>query len=99
MLEKLAGHSFYFLLDGYFDYTQISIAPEDQKKSTCISPFGTYALRRMPFGVYSAQRFMISIFLDLVEKCIEIFMDNFSVFGSSFDDYLSNLNRVLQRCE
>jgi len=40
---------------------------------------------------------MISIFSDLVEHCMEIFMDDFSVFGSSFDDCLSNLSKVLKR--
>jgi len=41
---------------------------------------------------------MISIFSDLVEQCIKIFMDDFSVFGSSFDDSLFNLRKVLERC-
>ena len=40
---------------------------------------------------------MISIFSDLVEKCMKIFMDDFSIFRSSFDDYLSNLRKVLER--
>jgi len=42
---------------------------------------------------------MISIFSNLVEQCMEIFMDNFSVFGSSFDECLSNLSKVLKRCK
>ena len=56
----------------------------------------------MPFGLYNApatfQQCMISIFSDLVEHCMKIFMDDFSVFGSSFDDCLSNLSKVLKRC-
>jgi len=40
---------------------------------------------------------MISIFSYLVEQCMKIFMDDFSVFGSSFDDCLSNLSKVLER--
>jgi len=42
---------------------------------------------------------MMSIFTDLLEHCIEVFMDDFSVYGSSFDHCLSNLARVLERCE
>ncbi|KAH1077140.1 hypothetical protein GYH30_052585 [Glycine max] len=42
---------------------------------------------------------MMVIFADMVEKCIKVFMDDFSVFGSSFDCCLANLERVLQRCE
>jgi len=41
----------------------------------------------------------MAIFADMVEKCIKVFMDDFSVFGSSFDCCLENLERVLQRCE
>ena len=41
----------------------------------------------------------MAIFHDIVEQIIEVFMDDFSVFGPSFDTCLSNLNLVLQRCE
>ena len=41
----------------------------------------------------------MSIFSDMAKDCIEIFMDDFSVFGSSFDLCLTNLSKVLQRCE
>ena len=42
---------------------------------------------------------MTAIFSDFCEKNVKVFMDDFSVYGSSFDDCLSNLDRVLQRCE
>ena len=45
------------------------------------------------------QRCMLSIFCDMVEKSLEIFMDDFSIFGDSFDGCLSNLQKVLIRCE
>ena len=41
---------------------------------------------------------MLAIFADMVDKCIEVFMDDFSVFGPSFDYCLTNLELVLQRC-
>ena len=57
----------------------------------------------MPFGLCNApatfQRCMMAIFSDFVEKIMEVFMDDFSVFGSSFDNCLANLSKVLQRCE
>ena len=46
----------------------------------------------------SFQRCMMAIFLDMVEKSIEVFMDDFSVIGSTFDDCLHNLTLVLKRC-
>ncbi|KAM1060285.1 hypothetical protein TB1_024212 [Malus domestica] len=102
MLERLAGYVFYCFLDGYSGYNQIVIAPEDQEKTTCTCPFGTFAYRRMPFGLCNApatfQRCMMSIFSDYVEKIIEVFMDDFSVFGDSFDGCLHNLSLILKRC-
>ena len=99
MLERIAGHKYYCFLDGYSGYNQIEIAPEDQEKTTFICPFGTFAYRRMPFGLCNApatfQRCMLSIFSDMVEKNLEIFMDDFSVFGKSYDDCLTNLQKVL----
>ncbi|CAN6547365.1 unnamed protein product [Malus baccata var. baccata] len=102
MLERLAGHSFYCFLDGYSGYNQIVIAPDDQEKTTFTCPFGTFAYRRMPFGLCNApatfQRCMVSIFSDFVEKIIEVFMDDFSVFGDSFDGCLENLTLILKQC-
>ena len=103
MLDRLAGYQYYCFLDGYSGYNQIAIAPEDQEKTTFTCPYGTFAFRRMPFGLCNApstfQRCMMAIFSDMVEKTIEIFMDDFSVMGNSFDNGLANLRAVLARCE
>src|SRR3954465_7926069 len=102
MLERLAGHEYYCFLDGYSGYNQIAIAPEDQEKTTFTCPYGTFAYRRMPFGLCNApatfQRCMMAIFSDMVEKFMEIFMDDFTITGDSFDQCLNNLTLVLQRC-
>nr|GFB47759.1 reverse transcriptase domain-containing protein [Tanacetum cinerariifolium] len=42
---------------------------------------------------------MLAIFHDMVEKTMEVFMDDFSVFGNSFENCLSRLDKMLQRCE
>jgi hypothetical protein len=42
---------------------------------------------------------MLNIFSDMVERFLKIFMDDFSVIGDSFDDCLTNLEKVLNRCE
>ncbi|KAL4342362.1 hypothetical protein GQ457_08G031200 [Hibiscus cannabinus] len=103
MLDRLAGKQFYCFLDGYSGYNQIAIAPEDQSKTTFTCPYGTFAFRRMPFGLCNApatfQRCMTAIFSDLNEDCLEIFMDDFSTFGEDFDSCLSNLEKVLKRCK
>ena len=89
MLDRLAGHPHFCFLDGYSECNQIAIALEDQEKITVTCPFGTFAFRRMPFGLCNApgtfQRCMMSIFSDLEEEVMEIFMDDFTVYGSSFE--------------
>jgi hypothetical protein len=84
MLERLANHSFYYL-DGYSGYHQIPIHLDDQSKTTSTCPYDTFAYRRMPFRLCNAlasfQRCMMAIFSDLVENVMEVFMDDFSVYG------------------
>ncbi|WVZ49157.1 hypothetical protein U9M48_000534 [Paspalum notatum var. saurae] len=103
MLERLANHSFFCYLDGYSGYHQIPIHPEDQSKTTFTCPYGTFAYRRMSFGLCNApasfQRCMMAIFSDFIENIMEVFMDDFSVYGKSFDQCLENLEKVLQRCK
>ncbi|RDX82374.1 Retrovirus-related Pol polyprotein from transposon 17.6, partial [Mucuna pruriens] len=101
ILEKLAGKSHYCFLDGFSGYMQIHIAPKDQHKTTFTYPFGTFAYTRMPFGLCNApstfQRCMTSIFSDLLQDCMEVFMDDFTVYADSFEACLSNLSKVLKR--
>ncbi|KAJ9553458.1 hypothetical protein OSB04_017503 [Centaurea solstitialis] len=102
MLARLAGKSHYCCLDGYSGFHQIPVAPEDQEKTTFTCPFGTFAYRRMPFGLCNApttfQRCMVSIFSEYVESIIEVFMDDFTIYGDSFKDCLNNLTKILKRC-
>ena len=103
MLDRLAGHPHYCFLNGYSGYNQTAIAPKDPEKTTFTYPYDTFSFRRMPFGLCNVpatfQRCIMSMFLDLVEQAMEIFMDDFSVYGSSFENCLENLETVLQRCK
>ena len=102
MLDRLAENEYFCFLDGYSRYNQITIALEDQEKTTFTCPYGTFTFWRMPFRLCNAprtfQRCMMEIFSDMVEKSIEVFMDDFSVIGSTFDDCLHNMTLVLKRC-
>nr|GEV35649.1 reverse transcriptase domain-containing protein [Tanacetum cinerariifolium] len=64
---------------------------------------GTFAYRRMPFGLCNApgtfQRCMMAIFHDMIEKTMEVFIDDFLVFRDSFLSCLSHLDTMLQRYE
>ncbi|XP_075087636.1 uncharacterized protein LOC142169643 [Nicotiana tabacum] len=79
------------------------------KKATCknhfLLPFIDQMLDRLDGHEYycfldaTFQRCMMGIFTDMVEKFVGVFTDDFSVFGSSYDDCLKNLAKVLARCE
>ena len=101
MLDRLAGNEYFCFLDGYSGCNQITIASEDQEKTTFTCPYSTFAFQRMPFRLCNApgtfQRCMMEIFSDMVEKSIEVFMDDFSVIGSTLDNCLHNLTLVLKR--
>ncbi|XP_019261122.1 PREDICTED: uncharacterized protein LOC109239071 [Nicotiana attenuata] len=83
MLEKVAGHGWYFFLDLYSGYNRIPIAQK---------------MLRKPHSL-AHQRCMMSIFSNLNGKCLEVFMDDFTLFGYDFEDCLMNLKLVLERCE
>ena len=102
ILDKLSGQGFYCFFDGYSGYNQLAIHPDDQEKTKFTCPFGTYAFQRMPFGLCNApatfQRCMIDILSNFIGESIEVFMDNFSVFESSYDACLEHLTQILDVC-
>ena len=51
ILNRLAGQTYFYFLDGYSGYNQIVIHPDDQEKMTFTCPFGTFTFRRMSFGL------------------------------------------------
>ncbi|KAA3480505.1 reverse transcriptase [Gossypium australe] len=94
MLDRLVEIDYYCFLDGYSGYHQIL------EKTTFTSPFGIYAFYRMSFGICNApttfMKCMTTIFADMLEVRLDIFMDDFSLYGYSFTECLGNLERVLE---
>ncbi|RDY00917.1 Retrovirus-related Pol polyprotein from transposon 17.6, partial [Mucuna pruriens] len=79
-----------------------SISDSQSHKTTITCPFVTFAYSRMSFGRCNVpstfQRCMISILSDLLQDCMEVFMDNFTVYANSFDACSENLSKILTRC-
>jgi hypothetical protein len=98
MLERLSKKTHFCFLDGYSGFSQIAVKKQDLEKTTFTCPYGTYAYRRMPFGLCNAlatfQRCMSVIFHRFCEEIVEVFMDDFSIYGTSFDNCLHNLDKV-----
>ncbi|GJX98122.1 reverse transcriptase domain-containing protein [Tanacetum coccineum] len=84
--------------------SQIHLDPQDQVKTTFTCRMETFALPSMPFGLYNASRYFSTVYVgpychDMIEKTMEVFMDDFLVFRDSFDSCLSNLEKMLKQCE
>ncbi|GJU32795.1 reverse transcriptase domain-containing protein [Tanacetum coccineum] len=70
MLERLARNEFYCFLDGFSGYFQIPIDPQDQDKTTFTCPYGTFAYRRMPFGLCNAPVLIRAYpFREMLKRC------------------------------
>ena len=87
LFERIAGYEFYCFSNDFSDYNQIAIISEDQENTTFTYPYGTFAFRKMPFDLCKIpatfQRYMVAIVSNYIKKIMEIFMDDFLVFGSS----------------
>lgn len=103
MLDRIASKDYYYFFDGYIGYNRISITSEDNEKKNFTYPYGIFMFKWMHFSLCNApiifQWCMLSIFPDMVEDTMEVFMDNFSVIKDSFKDRLAHLVGVLKRCK
>ncbi|GKD01002.1 reverse transcriptase domain-containing protein [Tanacetum coccineum] len=84
------------------DYRKLN---ESTAKDHFPLPFMDQMLERLSGNKYfyfldaTFQRYMLAIFHDMIEEPVEVFMDDFSIFGNSFDKYLNNLDKMLQHCK
>ena len=99
VLDTLFEKKYFSFLDGFSGYNQIQIALEDQQKTTFTCPWGIYGYKLLPFRLCNApttfQRVVLGFFGDLIHDCVEVFMDNFSVYGDTYEEALTNLEKVL----
>jgi hypothetical protein len=88
-------------MDGFSGYNQIQIKPEDQHKMTFICPWGTFAYRKMPFGLKNAgatfQHAMTFAFHDL-KHIVEAYLDDLAAHSRKRVDHSKHLQLVFERC-
>lgn len=88
VLDTLSGKQYFSFLDGYSGYNQIKMELEDQEKTTFTFPWGTIAYSVLPSSLCNApatfQRVVLRICFDLTNDCVEIYMDDFTIYGNTF---------------
>jgi ribonuclease HI len=102
ILQQVSGSERLSLLDGFSGYNQVLMSPSDQLKTTFRTPWGTYAYRKMPFGLINAgatfQRAMDIAFRGLINHSIVVYLDDVTVYSKNKNDHLAHLRAVLLRC-
>ena len=102
ILQKVSGSKILSLLDGFSWYNHIFVSPYDQLKTTFRTPWGTYAYRKMPFGLINARatfpRAMDIAFRKLINHSIVVYLDNVTIFSKCRHDHINHLGKVFERC-
>jgi hypothetical protein len=84
ILQQVSGSERLLLLDGFSGYNQVLMSPLNQLKTTFRTPWGTYAYRKMPFGLINAgatfQRVMDIAFHSLINQSVVVYLDDITIF-------------------
>jgi hypothetical protein len=101
IIDECAGCEAFSFMDGFSGYNQIQIKPEDQHKTTFICLWGTFAYRKMPFGLKNVgatfQRAMSFAFHDL-KHIVEAYLDDLASRSRKRKDHPTHLRLIFERC-
>lgn len=102
VLNTLAGKKYFSFLDGFSGYNKIQISLEYQEKTTFTIPWGNFSYRVLPFGLSNApstfQRAVLGIISDHIHDYVEVFIDDFFVYGNEFNEAMEILDFFLIIC-
>jgi len=99
-LDQLADAKFFTAIDMASGYHQIEVAPEDQHKTTFVSPFGLFQYCRLPFGLAGALGTLQGVIEDSLQvldaEDFMVYLDDVTCFHSGFEEHLKGIGRLLQ---
>ena len=101
IIDDCAGDEIFSFIDGFSGYNQIQIRKEDKHKTAFICPWGTFAYRKMPFGLKNAgatfQRAMSYAFHD-IKSIVEAYLDDLAAHSKKRDQHPAHLRAIFERC-
>ena len=87
-------------MDGFSDYNQIKMAPEDKDKTTFVTQWGPFFYKVMPFGLKNAgetyQRAMVALFHDMIHHEIEVYVDDMIARSQTKEEHLDHLHKLFE---
>lgn len=98
LVDAMVGHQQMSFLDTFQGYHQIALAPEDQEKTTFITPKGNYHYTMMPFGLKNVgatyQQMVTRMFKELIGTTVEAYIDDMVVKTREKVGHAYNLEKV-----
>ncbi|RVW72520.1 Transposon Ty3-I Gag-Pol polyprotein [Vitis vinifera] len=98
IVDSTVGQGMLSFLDAFSGYHQIPMAPTDEEKTTFITPHGLYCYKAMSFGLKNAdatyQRLMTKIFKPLVDRTMEVYIDDIMVKSKTQEEHVLHLQEV-----
>jgi hypothetical protein len=102
LLQTVSGSVIFSLLDGFSGYNQVLVSEEDRLKTTFRTKWGTFAYKRMPFGLINVgatfQRAMDVDFRGLINKCVVVYLDDVTVYSKNREEHIQHLTQIFERC-
>ena len=96
----VSGSELFSLLDGFSGYNQVLVAKEDRLKMTFRTRWGTFAYRRMPFGLINIgatfQRAMDMDFHGLIGHSAVVYLDDITIFSKKREEYAFHLKQIFK---
>ncbi|RDX99204.1 hypothetical protein CR513_17771, partial [Mucuna pruriens] len=101
LVDNIAQHAFFSLMDGFSGYNQIIMLLEDREKMTFITLWGTFCYKVIPFGLKNAgatyQRATITLFHDMMHKEIEVYVDDMIAKSKTLEQHIEDLRKLFTR--
>ena len=101
VLDNVGGQEVYSFTDGFSGYHHIRIALEDRHKTTFTTEMGSFQYTVMLFGLKNApamfSRVVISTFKEFIHKLLEVYFDDWNIFGL-LKDHIASLRIMLDKC-
>jgi hypothetical protein len=98
----MLGSEVFYLLDGFSGYKQVSVSEEDHLKTTFRTKWGTFAYKRMPFGLINVgatfQMAMDMDFWGLINKCVVVYLDDVTIYSNNREEHIQHLTHIFERC-
>ena len=103
MLERLGTKSpkFFGVMDLTSGYHQAPLSESAKRWTAFTTAFGAYEWNRVPMGLMGAPSYfqrcmMTNVLGNLLMRAVEVYLDDFIVFGSDIEEFISNLRETFQ---